>query len=414
MNQWTAPHDLRQQVFRWWEKGELLSNPVFPKRLTLKTPTAKELRDHFETVRIWSQLLHDLPQVRIEIREFRHQVFGQNSLPDSVWIDDAERAIAFIGKQKEARIFGRIWALTATRQPKLLAWLNKRPLRTIELANAWENLLAVIDWLQAHPRPGIYLRQMDIPGVHTKFVEAHRGVLGELLDLALPPESIDASATGNSLFSCRYGFLGKPERIRLRWLDPHASPFPALAGADLTLDAASFAALKPAVDRVFITENEVNFLAFPPVPKSLILFGAGYGFSALAGADWLQHCQIHYWGDIDSHGFAILDELRAYLPHAQSLLMERATLLVNEALLVEETTPIKRDLQRLTPDEQHLYDNLRDQHLGKNLRLEQERIPFLQLKNALDLMHKNKGQGNPSQPPLFRGGADGTAERTPP
>lgn len=384
MKQWSAPHDLRQQVFRWWEKGELLGNPVFPQRLTLKTPTAKELRDHFDAVRVWSQLLRDMPHIRVEMREFRHQIFGQNSLPDSVWIDDAASAIALIGKQKEARVFGQIFALTAARQPGLPPWLNKRPLRALDLAEVWDKLLAVIDWLLAHPRPGIYLRQMDIPGVHTKFVEAHRGVLGELLDLILPPEAINATATGNNQFNRRYGFLDKPERIRLRWLDPACSPFPAIVEADLTLDAASFARLNPAVDRVFITENETNFLAFPPVSNALIIFGAGYGFSALTQAAWLQDCQIHYWGDIDTHGFAILNELRSHFPQVESLMMDRATLLASEALWGEETTPLNRDLQHLMPDEQRLYNDLRDQRLGKNLRLEQERIPFIQVQAALN------------------------------
>ena len=382
-SKWTPPQDLRQQVLRCWEKGELLGHPVFPKRLTLKTPTAKEMRDHFDVVRHWSLRLRELPHIRIEMRDFRHQIFGQNSLPDSAWIDDPASAIAFIGKQKEAHIFGQISALTAIRQPALQAWLNKRPLRAIELVDIWESLLAVVEWLQAHPRPDIYLRQMDVPGVHSKFVEAHRGVLSELLDLALPPASIDASATGNSQFNRRYGFLDKPERIRLRWLDPVGAPIPELAGSDVTLDASTFSRLNPAVDRVFITENEINFLAFPAVERSLLIFGAGYGFSALADAHWLKDCQIHYWGDIDTHGFAILDELRNHFPHVESLLMDRPTLLSSQELWGEETTPINRDLPRLTQDEQSLYNDLRDQQLGKNLRLEQERIAFHFLESAL-------------------------------
>ncbi len=385
-SKWTAPHDLRLQVLRSWEKGELLGNPNFPKRLTLKTPTAKELRDHFDAVRIWSQLLRDLPHIRLEMRDFRHHVFGQNALPDKVWIDDAASAIALIGKQREARIFGQICTSTATKQPKLLPWLNKRPLRALELADIWEELLIVIDWLQAHPRPGIYLRQMDIPGIHTKFVEANRGVLSEMLDLVLPTEVIDSTATGTSQFNRRYGFLDKPERIRLRWLDPACAPLPALAGSDLTLDAASFSHLNPAVKRVFITENEINFLAFPPVENSLLIFGAGYGFSALTQATWLEDCQIYYWGDIDTHGFAILDELRSHFSHVQSLLMDRQTLLANRSLWGEEGSPLSRDLSRLTPDEQALYSDLRSQCFGANLRLEQERITFHLVKNTLDLL----------------------------
>jgi hypothetical protein len=388
MKPWTAPQDIQAQAYRWWLKGELLQASDFPKRVALRTPSAKELRDHFEEARCWSQLLRAMPHIRLELRDFRHQVFGQNSLPNSVWIDDAASAIALIGKQKEARIFGQISALTTTRHPELIAWLNQRPLRALELADSWEKLLAVIAWLLAHPRPGIYLRQIDIPGVHTKFVEASRGVLSEMLDLVLPTEAIDSSATGSGQFNRRYGFLDKPERLRLRWLDPASSPFPRIAKADLTLDAANFATLNPAVNRVFFTENETNFLAFPATKNALIIFGAGYGFSAISQAAWLNNCEIHYWGDIDTHGFAILDELRSHFPHARSLLMDHATFLTNASLWGVEATPTKRDLPRLLSEEQSLYNDLRDQRLGKNLRLEQEHIPFIQVQTAVNLLDK--------------------------
>ncbi len=385
---WSTPAELRQQVLRWWDKGTILSALVigenlFPKRLTLKTPTSAELGDQFDAVRSWSQTLREMPHIRLEMREFRHRIFGANALPAEVWIDDQASAVALIGKQKEARIFGQILALTVARQPGLLEWLAKRPLRALELAEAWPRLLDVIDWLQAHPRPGIYLRQMDIPGVHSKFVEANRGVLSELLDLTLAVEAIIQEANGNSRFGQRYGFLDKPERIRFRYLDASCAALPELAEADLTLDAASFARLNPAVDRVFITENEINFLAFPPVYNALIIFGAGYGFGALSRAKWLNRCQINYWGDIDSHGFAILDELRSHFPHTTSWLMDRETLMAHKPLWGSEETPHCREISRLSPAEQDLYNDLRDNRLHISLRLEQERIGFGWVVDAL-------------------------------
>ncbi len=45
----------------------------------------------------------------------------------------------------------------------------------------------------------------------------------------------------------------------------------------------------------------------------------------LAQAGWLARCQVYYWGDIDTHGFAILDQLRTHIPHARSLLMDRVS-----------------------------------------------------------------------------------------
>lgn len=152
-------------------------------------------------------------------------------------------------------------------------------------------LLDVVAWLQAHPRPGIYLRQVDLPGIHNKFIEGQRGVLSELLDLALPGEAIAATSSGAAQFARRYGFRDKPLRVRLRFLDPGQPAWVPGADADYTLSQAAFVKLAPAVRRVFITENEINFLAFPPTADSLVVFGAGYGFDALAQAAWLQRCK---------------------------------------------------------------------------------------------------------------------------
>lgn len=68
--------------------------------------------------------------------------------------------------------------------------------------------------------------------------------------------------------------------------------------------------------------------------------------------------------------------LRAHLPHARSLLMDRATLLQFEAHWGVEERPTRRDLQRLNAPERALYEELRDNRLRPNLRLEQERIGF--------------------------------------
>ncbi|WP_442499686.1 Wadjet anti-phage system protein JetD domain-containing protein [Methylobacter sp. sgz302048] len=203
----------------------------------------------------------------------------------------------------------------------------------------------------------------------------------ELLDRVLPSEAIDRAACGVSQFAKRYGFRDKPVRIRFRVLDPEHSLF-GLA-QDITLDAESFARFDPPAARVFITENEINFLAFPLVKNSLVIFGAGYGFEMLARAEWLSRCRIHYWGDIDTHGFAILDQLRGQFGHVESFLMDRDTLQTFEPLWGEEGKQTLRDLPRLNPEEAALYDDLRDNRIRKNLRLEQETISFGYVKSAL-------------------------------
>ena len=390
---WTTPADLRRQVRRLWDRGLILASLVtgetlFPRRLVLRRPGSSELRDRFDEVRAWVAALRSMPHVRLSMREVRHRVSGANLLPHEAWVDTVEDAVALIRKQPAVDEFRRLVDWTRARQPAVLDWVAKRPLRVLQLAGDWRRLVDVVDWLERYPRPGVYLRQMDVPGVHSKFVEAHRGVLGELLDRALPPDAIDAGAPGGVAgFARRYGFREKPERIRFRVLDPAHALLPAAGGAageqDVTLDATSFAALDTGVSRAFITENEINFLAFPRVREGMVIFGAGYGFETLGRAHWLRKCRLHYWGDIDTHGFAILNALRARFDHVESFLMDRGTLMAFESLWGTEDRPIHRDLARLTAEERALYDDLRDHRIGRNLRLEQERIGFGRVRDAL-------------------------------
>ena len=388
---WTRPTDLRAQVQKLWDRGEILAGlvsgePLFPRRLALKPPTSAEMSEHFDAVRTWIAELREASFCRVEMREFKHRLFGANAVPDEAWIDTFDAAVALIGKRREATRFAALLETTRSSQPRLLDWLAKRPLRALALYDEWHRLLEIVAWLERHPRPGVYLRHVDIPGVHSKFIEAHRGVLAELLDAVLPPDAIDADASGVSQFARRYGFRDKPARIRFRILDGEQRFLPGGTGQDITLDAASFALLEPQVTqvtRVFITENETNFLAFPEVPDSLLIFGAGYGFDMLAQAAWLSRRRIYYWGDIDTHGFAILDQLRRSFAHVASFLMDRPTLMAHQALWGSEPDQVVHDLPCLTVAERALFDELRDNRIRKNLRLEQEMIGFGLVRTAL-------------------------------
>jgi hypothetical protein len=364
-----------------WSSGAMLAslinqNPLFPKKLTLRGPTSAEITTQFDQVREWIAAIQALRGYRIEAKTFNHRVFGMNSMPGEIWVDDLDTAVKILGKQDQVRQFIEVGTLLQTRAPHLLTWLAANPFKGLEHAQVMPKILDVIDWIQCHPIPGCYIRQMTVPGVDTKFIEARRGVLSELLDRTLAPEVINATCTGASQFAGRYSFLDKPQRVRFRMLDTHHGLLPNSPMADITIDAMSFAALWPSVSRVFITENEVNFLAFPDLPDAMIVWGAGYGFDAIRHAKWLREKDVFYWGDIDSHAFAILNQLREVLPESRSFLMGEDVLLAHRDLWVAESTPTNARLMRLTQSESDLYAALCNNVHGKNIRLEQERIGY--------------------------------------
>lgn len=77
-----------------------------------------------------------------------------------------------------------------------------------------------------------------------------------------------------------------------------------------------------------------------------------------------------------AHGFAILNGVRAGIPHAESLAMDRATLLAHEDRWGSESAPTSARVPQLTPSEAGLYRDLGEDTCGPRVRLEQERLDW--------------------------------------
>jgi hypothetical protein len=223
--------------------------------------------------------------------------------------------------------------------------------------------------------------------VDTKFIEQHRGVLASLLDLQLDPARVDLDVPRPD-FTGRYRFRRKPQYVRFR--RPAAAPGPGwgdssgdLTFTEISLRADELTAAPPGITAAYVVENEITYLAFPTVDGAIVIFGGGYAVSALESLGWLADIGLNYWGDIDTHGFAILNRLRRRFPHARSMLMDRATLLAHSGQWVTEPNPTDAGLDLLDPAEDALYRDLVSHALGQSVRLEQERVRFAALEEAL-------------------------------
>ncbi|MGK5065744.1 DUF3322 domain-containing protein [Janthinobacterium sp. LB3P112] len=390
---WTSPSAIRAQLLRLWDSGRLLAahvngNSIFPWTLNLRQPGTASLGEQFDEVRRWIRQLDEGSKSHkgygyvIEWRDINHRQLGRNRMPASIVVADEADALRLIGKGAEKRRFEQLSALTLQAFPVLAAWIARRPMLLLEHAPAWERIVLILQWFVAHPCPQRYLRELDIPGVDSKFIETRKALLAELLDQLMPPEAIYVQAIGARQFEARYGLLSKPVLIRFRLLDARHH----IGGlSDLSVPVAQFAALQTTVKRVFITENEINGLAFPEVADSMVIFGGGYGVDRLGDVPWLADKEVIYWGDIDTHGFAILDRLREYLPQARSMLMDIATLQAHRLLWGREEQHKRHvgNLTRLIDEERVLFHMLRDNTLGECIRMEQERLGFHWVRSAI-------------------------------
>lgn len=131
---WIGPKELKTQLARLWERGELLRDAVtgnvrFPLRMSLKSPTSADVTDRFNEVRDWAAELIATNSVRVEWQEIRHRVQGAQKLPACVWVETLEDALTWLGKRKDWERFSAQVSTTRQTHPALLPWLEKRRCR---------------------------------------------------------------------------------------------------------------------------------------------------------------------------------------------------------------------------------------------------------------------------------------------
>lgn len=229
--EWTTPADIRNEVERLWNTGRILSaridnTELFPYALRLRRPEASALTERFDEVRRWIRALEQASKAAIgfgydiEWIEINHRQLGRNRLPLRISVATEADAIRILGKEHAAKRFAELAHQTLARFPALIGWLARHPLVALAHADNWNRVLAVLTWFYNNPRPGLYLRQLDIHGVDTKFIEVRKGLLAELLDAVLPPDAVDTRFAGAVNFDQRYGLAVEPVLVRFRVLDP--------------------------------------------------------------------------------------------------------------------------------------------------------------------------------------------------
>lgn len=376
---WTTLADLQAKVRRRWAEGSLLTalagDEPFPTiDLPLRGPRSGEIGDDVPAVRRWVDELEsgsgDGRRYEIVYAAIGGRHFGRNRVPVRARVATYDQAWRLLGVAGQVAAYRRVLERSDA-FPSVRAWVAQHPLRALEVAGEWEQLVAAYAWLEAERGSGRYLREITAPGVDTKFVERHRTVLAQLL-------GADRSATG---FLVALGLRTKPESLRLRF-DPVALGMP-LTLSEATLRVEELAAVAAVVRTAVIVENETTYLTVPLPVAGVVLWGKGFEVSRTGALPWLRDVDVHYWGDLDTHGFAILHQLRAWLPQAQSFLMDRQTLLQHRERWGREPAPTAARLDRLFSAEADLYGDLVSDRLGEAVRLEQERIDWSWVEDRL-------------------------------
>lgn len=314
----------------------------------------------------------------IHWKTVKTKMLGTQGLPSKIKFETAEDFERFLQKVKEVDVFRKNVALINGKFSELQCWIEKYPLKVIDNSEYWSDILKVLDYFSKNPQPQLYIRELPIE-VHTKFIEQHKTVIGELLDIVIK-EKIN---TNEKEFEKRYNLRCDEPLVRMRILDGTLSAEFFSGLDDITIPVSIFLRLQIPISKAYIVENKVNFLTFPLVANSIVIWGRGYGIASIKESELLKSSELMYWGDLDAQGFEILSQFRSYFAHVKSLLMDKTTF--DKYFENDLGTPSKVNVElNLTTEEENLYQYIK----ANNYRLEQEKIPqryvIEQLKCQLD------------------------------
>ena len=250
-------------------------------------------------------------------------------------------------------------------------------------------LLAATAWFRANPRSGLTVRSVPVPGMHTKWLTRHRGMVIASLGTPTSPSECAKAPDDTDPADIPDGDL---DALGLRPLSREISIViadPVLRAAtgglrQITAPVNELAALQIQPDTVLIVENKEPAVIWNDTAGLVVIHSLGNHLDVLGHLPWIRHDSCWYWGDLDRHGFTLLSRARTMIPRLESLLMTPGDIETYRPLGVEEKLDrYDQPDSTLTPPEASALAAL--QLTGrKYLRTEQERIPVNDAERALE------------------------------
>ncbi len=376
------PESVRDMLRRRYARQKrhwLAGGGEWPLVIILGSLSESEAARQIDYVRTWIEAWQQWSgNGTLTWQERRWRNLGAQRLPGRLLLDSPGDVAAWLGETSRWRSARERFHRLCRRWPLLTGALPRHYEILAEYSDVdFDRLESLLVWLNAHPSSNLYPRQLPIAGLDSKWLENRRGLVTDLMAALqeMDPAGMDIHQI------C--GLRPLPRLVRMRILDPVLREYVGGLG-DITAPLDEIAKLTLPVQCVYIVENLQTGLAFDELPGAVIFMGLGYGVDQLAQFKWLNDIRCIYWGDIDTHGFDILNRARSYLPRLKSLLMDEQTLIRHKDLWVEEKKQYSADvLPNLTDDEQSVYCGLKNHRWGFNVRLEQERIAWSEAWNRV-------------------------------
>lgn len=369
--------DVRRRLDRTWAADIAGTAVSWPHRFAIAAPKKAQLEAG------WTNTYQPLVRQWRDWAKTQPVALHTEARRVHTTIQDIPAHLEVAALSSAAQVVGEEWTLRLDRARERLAVLVERfPTaggleRILKAVDSYSGvdfdlLMKVADWFRTNDATGLTPRQVPVPGIHAKWLNNRHALIAEL--------------SGRDTL----GLLPRhPPRIHFTYLDPEH-----LAAGRRKHDSATVGdSFVPAYipELVIISENKDTAIHFPPLARAISVESEGFGGKSAAAFPWLIDApRLFYWGDIDAHGYEILNGWRADGVPVQSILMDPATYDSYEPYGTntdQNGQPLRptppKPLPHLTSAERAVYHRLLDPMWSGHRRIEQERIPLRTAVTAL-------------------------------
>lgn len=302
----------------------------------------------------------------IKWEDWNSKKLGKQKWPSSISIETEDDYLYLIKKGEEVSQFKRQLEELIRWKKEIRSFLLVRTNAVLEYQSIWNDICNVVDYLIQNDVEGYYIRSLPLP-VHTKFIENNKAFIYSLLKHFSPERYPEETIR----FETALGLKEKQHVYTMRWLDDNLATKYMHGHEVFGLSTVGLRAVDWEVEELWLVENETNLFLLPNRKGALVLFSKGHAVTQLFNIPLLGRTKLVYWGDLDEHGFIMLNSFRKNYNHAKSIFMDQNTVEYHRSEMLTQPEKYKiRSLEYLSIDENEAFQTL----LSINGRIEQEKL----------------------------------------
>ena len=151
--------------------------------INLGIPTEKEAIQQADNVQAWIKAWKSWPVIgQLKWGERNWQTLGPQRLPEKLLLNSPDDVVFIIGEAERWKRFGNRFRLLIQHWPELIETLPRHYNVLADYSESdFQCLCEILSWLSKNPNSNLYVRQIPVTGVDSKWLESHKYLVADLV-----------------------------------------------------------------------------------------------------------------------------------------------------------------------------------------------------------------------------------------